>query len=72
MARLIQYKNSVEWSCECQTMKDTCTINLREDSPACCCNLPQLQKLPYAYVIAACAKERLYQHKYLLFMCIVV
>jgi len=32
----------------------TCIVNLTEYGTACSCKLSQLQKLPYAHVIAAC------------------
>ena len=34
-----------------------CTVNLIELGPTCSCNLPQLQKMPRAHVIAACAND---------------
>jgi len=33
------------------------TVTIKEGKPYCTCNLPQLQKLSCAHVIAACSKE---------------
>ena len=47
----------VEW--EASTREGyTCTVTVREGEPYCTCNIPQLQKLRCAHVIAACFKER--------------
>ena len=46
----------VEW--EVSTREGyTCTVTLREGESYYTCNLPQLQKLSCAHVIAACSKE---------------
>ena len=54
---LVQRFSQTEWEVS-NKKRYNCIVNLTENEFTRSCNLPQLQKMPCAHVIAACAKKR--------------